>query len=551
MRTKPGPVTRGALVSALTSLALAAGLTACTSSGSGDGQAAADGTPVTGGTLTYAVNQTQTTLDPGVSSADVTGIIDLNIFDSLVEQTGASAFKPWLATSWAVSTDGKTYTFHLKKGVTFQDGTPLTADAVKKTLDHAVDPAAKSQYAGSLIAPYTGTTVVDPLTAQVHLSRPFAPFLQALSTPYLGIQSPKALARPAASYRPVGTGPFSFVSWTGQKNVVLARNPRYTSWPSGATHTGPAYLDRIQFDLVTEDSTRFGALTSHQAQAVASVPPADVKALKAQPGLKLLSHQAPGANFNVYVNTRRGATQDVRVRQALQAALDVPSLVKTVYFGQYQAAHNTISAGTAYYDPAAAASLQPHDPARAAQLLDAAGWTGRDAKGYRTKDGRELDIVWPYTPAADREGRDTLAEGMQAQAKKVGINLQRPSVAVGTFVADIQNGTYNLIDTSFVRADPDILRLLFSSDQLVTKGGANASFAHSAELDGWLAEAATTRDPAVRKHDYALAQAYVLKNAYVIPGYVEQTTLGISDTLHGVGFTPQAFPSFYGAWLAR
>jgi peptide/nickel transport system substrate-binding protein len=551
MRKKPGAVRSRTVAAAGLPLALALTLTACTSGSSGSGApGSGGGTPVTGGTLTYAVNQTQPTLDPAVSPADVTGIVGLAIFDSLVAQTGPTTFKPWLAKRWEISPDGKTYTFHLRTGVTFQDGTPFNAAAVKKTLDHVVDPATKSQYAGSLISAYKRSTVVDDSTVKVELSRPFTPFLQALSTPYLGIQSPKALALPVSRYKPVGTGPFSFVSWAQQKNIVLVRNPHYTTPSPGAKHTGPAHLDRINIDLITEDTTRYGALTSHQVQAIGSVPPIDVKPLKAA-GLQLLRYQAPGANWNVYFNVSRGVTKDVRVRQAVQAAVDMPTLVKSIYFGQYEAAKNSISPNTGYYDTAAESSLQGYDPAKANRLLDEAGWTGRNSQGYRTKDGKELAIEWPYTPAGQRNGRDTLAEGLQAQAKKVGINLKRPSVAVGTYVSDIQKGTYNMLDYSFVRADPDILRLVWGSDQLVSKGGENASYANSPQLDAWLKEASTTEDAAVAKRDYAKAQAYVLKNAYLIPGYIEQTTIGASDKLHGVDFTPQSFPNFYDAWLAK
>lgn len=552
MRKKPGPVIRRrAVVTAALPLALTLTLAACSSDTSGTSGHNGDTTkPVAGGTLTYATDQTQPTLDPAVSPTDITGIVGLHIFDSLVAQTSPTTFKPWLATRWEISPDGKTYTFHLRTGVTFQDGTPFHADAVKKTLDHVVAPATKSQYAGSLIAAYKSATVVDDSTVRIELSRAFSPFLQALSTPYLGIQSPKALAVPVAQYKPVGTGPFSFVSWAQRKNIVLVRNPHYNSPPAGAKHTGPAYFDRINIDLVAEDTTRFGALMSHQVQAIANVPPVDAKPLKAA-GLQLLTYQAPGANWNVYFNVSRGVTKDIRVRQAVQAAIDVPSLIKSVYFGQYEAAKNSISPSTGDYDPAAADSLQGYDPAAAGRLLDAAGWTQRNSKGYRTKNGQELDIQWPYTPTGIRNGRGTVAEGIQAQAKKSGINIKWSSVAAGTYVADIQNGTYDLMDYSFVRAHPDILRLLFSSKQLVSKGGENASYANSPQLDAWLEEATGTTDEAVAKKDYALAQAYVLKNAYLIPGYVEQTSLGASAELHGVTFTPQSFPDFYDAWLAK
>lgn len=538
-------------VTAITCVALT--VTACAAAGgAGAGsQQASAGTPVSGGTLTYLVDQDQPSLDPAVSPSDVTAVIDRNIFDSLIVQTAPLTFKPWLATSWTISANRLDYTFHLKTGVKFSDGTPFTATAVKASLDHVVNPGTKSEYAASLIAPYKSSTVINDSTIEVTLSEPFRPFLQALSTAYLGIQSPKELALPATQYKPVGTGPFTFVSWAQQKNVVLKRNPAYNSPPANATHTGPAYLETLNFDLVTEDATRYGALTSGQAQGIQDVPPVNLSTLEQTPGFQVLTAQAPGANYNLYLNTASGPTSDPLVRQALQAAVNIPALVSSVYFGHNAPATNTLGPATAYYDSAASSSLQGYDLAKAEQLLDEAGWTGTDAAGYRTKDGKELDLIWPYTDLFNREERDVLGQGIQAQAAKAGIRIERPSLDLGTYLADTASGKYNIFDTSFVRGDPDILRDFFSSAETPAAGGANYSHVDSPQLDTWLNKAAATSSPEVDKQDYANAQAYVLKNAYVLPGYIEQYTLGATSKLHGVIFDQQAFPLFYDAWLSK
>lgn len=137
---------RGLMVSACSLIVL---LAACSSSNESSTNAT-DDQPARGGEVTYLVDQTQLTLDPAVSPAEVTGLITRNIFDSLVVQAGPTTFEPWLAEEWSVSKDGLTYTFDLKEGVTFSDGTPFDAAAVKATLDHVVDPKTKSQFAASL-----------------------------------------------------------------------------------------------------------------------------------------------------------------------------------------------------------------------------------------------------------------------------------------------------------------------------------------------------------------------------------------------------------------
>jgi len=540
------------LAAAATGLVLLASAAACSSSGDAAGGAApAAGNPVSGGEVTYLVDQTQLTLDPGVSPTTVTGLIGRTIFDSLVVQSGPTEFKPWLATKWDLSADGREYTFTLKSGVKFTDGTPFDAAAVKATLEHIVDPATKSQYAASLIAPFESATVVDPSTVKVTLKQSFRPFLQALSTPYLGIQSPKALALPAAEYKPVGTGPFSFVSWEQQKDVTLTRNPDYTSAPPNASHTGPAYLQTLKFNYVPEDATRYGALTSGQVQGTASVPPNRIGSLQSNDKFRVLKTELPGVNYNLYLNTKNGPTSDPLVRQALQAAVDIPALVNTVYAGQYTAARNALSPTTPDYDKAAESSLQAFDVEKAKSLLDQAGWTATNADGIRTKDGQELKLSWPFLALINRDQRDVLGQAIQAEAKKVGINIDRPNLDAGTYGDSVLKGNYQILDASNTRADADILRFSFASDQTFAQGGANVSQSSSPELDGWLNEGARTTDAAVAARDYAQAQAEVLKNGYLLPGYVMTTFVGVSSALQGVSFDTQGIAQFYGAWLAK
>jgi peptide/nickel transport system substrate-binding protein len=529
-------------------LILLATSAACATSGPSGGSASGD--PVSGGEVTYLVDQTQLTLDPAVSPATVTGLVTRPIFDSLVVQAGPTRFEPWLASRWDVSPDGREYTFALRSGVRFTDGTPFDAAAVKATLDHVVDPASKSQYAASLIAPYQGSTVVDDLTVKVSLSRPFRPFLQALSTPYLGIQSPRALAVPPAEYKPVGTGPFAFVSWEQQKDITLTRNPDYTSPPANAPHTGAAYLQTLRFNYVPEDATRYGALTSGQVQAIAAVPPNRVGSLQSDRRFSVLKTELPGVNYNLFLNAKTGPTSDPLVRQALQAAIDVPALVGSIYAGQYAAARNVLSPTTPDHDQAAAAALQAYDPAKAGALLDQAGWTGRNAEGYRTKDGQELTLTWPYLALINRDQRDVLGQAIQAEARKAGIRIDRPNLDAGAYSESVLNGTYNILDSSNARADADILRFMFASGSTFAKGGANVSLSDSPQLDGWLDEAATTSDAAVAARDYALAQADVLKSGYLLPGYVPTSLVGTTSALQGVTFDPQGIAQLYGAWLA-
>lgn len=506
--------------------------------------------PVSGGTLNYAITYPIGSLDPAVSDLDDVAIIDRNVFDSLVVQTGADSFGPWLATRWTVSPDGKTYTFDLRSGVRFQDGTPFNAAAVKATLAHVVAPATKSQLASSLIAPYSGATVINDYTIQVHLSAPDTSFLQALATPFLGIQSPAELAKPPSQYEPVGTGAYSFAAWNVGKNVILQRTAHYTSPPSNATHTGAAYLSKLVFDYIPEDATRYGALISGQVQGIEEVPPIDIKSLGSATGFRIQTALVPGLNYNIYLNSTSGPLTDPLVRTALAESLNMPGLVKSIYLGYYQTASGALAAPTPYYDKSATGLVASFDPANAEKLLDEAGWSHLDSAGYRTKDGQQLNVLWPYLALKNKEERDVVAEGVQAEAKDVGINIERPTLDTGVYLADLAAGKMDMFDYAEERDSADVLSWAFDGSEILSVGGGNVFRVNSAQLNAWLIQATETTSQVVAAQDYANVQRYILENHLVIPVYTPEYTLGETTSLHGVTFDTQADPLFYGAWLS-
>jgi peptide/nickel transport system substrate-binding protein len=545
--------TRLILAAAPALAALLLGVAACSGDGTATDVSAASGGPVRGGTLTFAASDEPACLDPAVSPQDITGIIDRNIFDSLVSMTRGGVFHPWLAKRWTISPDGLTYTFYLRPGVRFQDGTPFTAAAVAATFAHAVNPATKSYLAAGLISAYRSATIVNPLTIEVHLSRPDSAFLQALSTPFLGIQSPRALRGSAASLctHPVGTGPYDFASWSQGTSLTLRRNPGYTSAPASAGHSGPAYLSSLVFRFVTQDATRVGALTSGQVDVADNIPPVDLGQVSHDSSLRLARADAPGTAYTVFFNARKGPLTSLAVRQALLHAVNLSALVKSISFGAYQRAWSVLSPGTVGYDAATAGSWS-YDPALADKLLSQAGWTGRNAAGYRTRHGQVLTLRWPYTPEFASSTDNLLGQGIQAYAKRVGIDISYVSEDVGSLQKDIVNGANaDLYSTSYVRASPDILRFFFASDQAVARGGGNTFLLDYPRLDTWLDGAQATASGAVRARDYDAAQRYILSQALAMPTYVPVSLVGLSAKVRGMTFDPQAYPLFYDAWLER
>ncbi|GAA4881578.1 ABC transporter substrate-binding protein [Kitasatospora terrestris] len=550
-RTGPRPLPLLAALSAGTLL-----LTACGSGGTGPAADSASATPVQGGSLTYATDVEPISFDIHVSQQDITGAIQRNVFDSLVHQDAKGEFQPWLATKWEIGPDLKSYTFTLRDGVKFTDGTPFDAEAVKLNFDRIVAKETKSQYAASLLGPYTGTQVVDPHTVKVTFSEPFAPFLQAASTAYLGFYSPKAIKENGAKLgaggpADVGTGPFVFTAYTKGQSAQFSRNPDYNWAPADAAHQGPAYLDKLTIRFLTEDSVRLGALTSGQVQVAEPIPPASVKTVQGDPKIKLLSTDAPGANYALVLNTSKAPLDDPNVRKAVQRGIDLDTDVKSVYFGVYKRAWSPISPTTPDYDKSLENSW-PHDKAAAEKALDAAGWTTRDDAGYRTKNGQRLTLEWPLPPAEFvREQRETLGQAIQADLKKIGIEVTRPRLDIGTYIKNVYGGQEHIADYSWARFDPDVLRLYFNSASQPAKGGQNATFYKDAQLDEWTNTGKTTFDKVVRKDLYTKTQQRAIDLALIVPLYVRTAVVGQSAQVHGLTADPNTWLNFHDAWLGQ
>lgn len=460
--------------------------------------------------LVYGLTLAPSGIDPHINSSSELGIPLTSVYDTLVYQDPATGkFVPGLAQSWQISDDGKTYIFALRHDVRFHDGTPFNAAAVKVNLDRITDPALQSQKAVFLLGPFDRAEVVDDYTIKIHLKGPFAPLLDGLSQVYLGIASPTALAKWGKDYQlhQVGTGPFIFKEYVPKDHLTLVRNPDYKWGPSVWENRGPAYLDEITFHFYEDPATRALALESGQAQVMGEVPPQDVERLTGSGEFTLYAVPIPGQSLQVFLNTKRAPTDDLRVRQALIYATDRATIVKAIFRDKSPAAFGPLTAATIGYDPQAR-SWYPFDLDKAKQLLEEAGWhVGSD--GIRQKDGKRLQVdallmSFGFVPET--------AQLLQAQWAEAGIDLKTQLVPYGTMLQAGREGSVNAIPFFDSGSDPDILRKFFRSDS-------SFNFAQVSDptLDASLDKAVTLVNPSDRAPLYADIQQHIMAQALIVP----------------------------------
>ena len=344
--------------------------------------------PVAGGDFTFGYSSSFVDiLDPHVTSQSVSHFIMLNIFDPLVSLRADGQVFPGLAESWTSSPDGLVWTFKLKQGVKFHDGTPLNAEAVKFSFDRMVDPETKSRQAGvALRGFYDRSEVVDANTVRIVLKKPKASFLTVISQAFFAPVSPKAVKELGAEFgrHPVGTGPFKFVEWVQNQHVKLVRNPDY-NWGPSYLHKGPANFATLTFRQIPDAGARLAALESGQVDAIDLPPTHQIMRLKADPRFQVKSAPQPGMPWGWPMNTKRAPTNDLKVRQAMIYALDREGLVRSVHQGVFKPAYGPLTPATFAYNPAVE-KMYPYDPKKAEALLDEAGWK-KGADGMRAKDG--------------------------------------------------------------------------------------------------------------------------------------------------------------------
>ncbi|PRA12349.1 peptide ABC transporter substrate-binding protein [Arthrobacter sp. MYb211] len=521
-----------------------------------DPSATEDLKPVAGGTLVYASGDAEPNcLDPHVGGNYPQALVASQFMESLFSKDAKGEIIPWLAEKSEVSEDGLTRTITLREGISFHDGTPLTAEAIKANIEHLQDPNTASSTGYLAVGKVTEITIVDELTAQLELSAPDNALLESLSMPWTAIQSPEGLKRDQAANcaAPAGTGPFKVESWDRQQAVNLVRYEDYAAPVADPERAGStAHLDGITWRFIPEAASRYAALQSGEVDVIDNPQP-DTIATAADSGLGHLAAPRPGASNRVELNSSKAPFDDAAVREAFIRSLDVNTGIDALYFNTAERSYSLLSS----VEPLGISAEEKFgtDVERANQLLDEAGWTERDAQGYRLKDGKRLSLSFPVSTNQSVPAEQSLFEQMQAAAKNVGIEVKIDLLDLSSWYGALAKHEYDLVSAPYTKVGPSVLRILFHSDSTVPAPSgyfANNAQIKNPQLDRLLVEAEQTNDEAKRAELYERAQQIVLDGYYVIPLYDQQNHFLFSKNVHGMGETTAvSSPTYFNVFLNK
>jgi peptide/nickel transport system substrate-binding protein len=513
-------------------------------------------TPVEGGTLTYASGDAEPTcLDPHVGGNYPQALLAGQFLDSLVSRDADGTIIPWLATEWSVSDDNLSWDFTLKDDVTFTDGTPFDAEAVKVNVEHLKDPATESSTGYLALGKVESVDVVSDTVARFNLSAPDSALLESLSQPWVAIESPAGIARGMEEncQAPIGTGPFIVDEWVKQDHVSLVRNDDYNSPPADAKHDGKAYLEAIEWRFLPDSASRYAALQAGQVDVIDNAQPDTIAAAEKTTTLAHLDAPRPGASNRIELNSGTAPFNDVAVREAFIRAVDVNDGIESLFFGSAERSYSALSSveATGYSDE----SLFNTDLDEANSLLDSAGWSERDADGYRVKDGERLSLDFPVSTNQSIPAEQSLFEQIQATAKDAGFEVKLSLLDLSSWYGVLAENNYDLVSAPYTKVGPDVLRILYHSDGITPAPSgyfANLSQVRDPELDELLTSASEISDADERAALYEQAQKIILEGFHILPLYDQQNHFLLGTQVKDARALPTvSTPTFYDAWLTE
>jgi peptide/nickel transport system substrate-binding protein len=455
--------------------------------------------------LIWGASNSPETLDPHKFSGSQAAQALSNILDTLVWRNPEdNKYYPGLAKSWEQSEDYMTLTLELRDDVTFQDGTPFNAEAVKFTLDRIMDPDTQAAHAAGYMTNYESSEVMGPYTIKINFTTPSPSFLESLTHPSLAPISPTAVEKWGDDFgdHVVGAGPMMLGEWDHEAGEIkLERFEDYHWAPDFFENRGPAYINSMVWKVIEDTPARALAFEAGEVHIVSGLTLDDIARLSEDPENTLWKFPVGGITDNQEFNLLKPPGDDIRVREALVRAVDRKTLNDVINYGLFEVPETPFLKGLVCYDNSYR-DLWAYDPERSAELLDEAGWViGED--GIREKDGEKLHLTAVWWAGDD----DSALIYIQSEWKKIGVELEPVYIDYNAFWEEAPKGEYNLYNGSKSGADPDIARLKYSTDAIW-----NFSHISDPQLDQWLADGLASGDLSERCENYRKVQQYIVEN---------------------------------------
>jgi len=511
-------------------------------------------TPLSAKTLVYCSEGSPENFYPGINTTGTSFDVSEQIYDNLVGfERGGTSVVPALAEKWTVSKDGLEYTFNLRKGVkwqsnkNFKPSRDFNADDVlfmierqwKESHPYFKVTSANHSYFGDMGMPKLLKSVdrVDDYTVKIVLNRPEAPFLSDLAMQWAGVQSKeyadamlKAGTPEKIDQEPIGTGPFSLVQYQKDAIIRFKANPDY--W------AGKAAIDDLIFSITPDSAVRWAKLQKGECHVMPYPNPADLDAMRKDPNVQVLEQAGLNVGYLAY-NTTKKPFDDVRVRKAINMAMDKNAIVSAVYMSTGVPAINPIPPSMWAYNKSI--KDDAFNPAEAKKLLAAAGYPN----GFTT-DLWAMPVQRPYNPNAKR-----IAELMQADLAKIGVTAEIKSFEWGEYRKRMQAGEHQMgmLGWTGDNGDPDnFLDTLLGCDAAKTNGSNVAKFCYQPYED-LVSKAKLVTNVAERTKLYEQAQVIFKEQApwFTIAHAVQLKP--VRKEVVGFKLSPFGRHTFYGVDL--
>jgi peptide/nickel transport system substrate-binding protein len=481
-------------------------------------------------------------LNPATTGARNVGPLAANMFDMLVWLTPDFEITPHLATKWTVSDDGLTYTFTLREGVTFHDGAPFDAEAVVANINYITNKETQSKIALGLLGPCASAKALDKYTVQFTCSAPYAPFLAQLGEPYLGMQSPKAIAQYGKDLglHPTGTGPFQFVSYAPNQSLVLKRNEAYNWGPAAVKHSGPPNIAEVTFQIVPNSQARVSQFLSGQSQMMQQTPGVYWNSLQKQDKYTAIPVPISGMGIFSPINASKFPTNDIAVRKAIMHAIDKKGVIQLAEAGVFPVHNTPLQKGMTGYDPSLE-NMYPYDPAKSETLLKDAGWTKNGE--FWEKDGKRL--AFTINAIATVPSYPLLSQAMQGYLRKAGMDVSVQQLATPAWLASNINGETSMAPLQYIGVDPDALHFWFLPGEYF-----NWSKFSDPKLTELIKEGQKERDTEKRTKIYHEVQKIIMENAVMMPIRQNIDLVMTSKKLTGVTYMGGGFEYLLPATLS-